>query len=149
MLDWSTMDFEQPDDFAVIRTEVRRLCDKYGNEYWRGLEPDRYPEEFVADLTRHGWLAALIPEQYGGGGLSLAGASVIHVGGETIYDHAIATYALCEACGLSGSSLLRPAVQKAIGGPWKALGTWVTSRRSRTPPMSTRASRSSRSSKTA
>ncbi|TDT18373.1 acyl-CoA dehydrogenase [Ilumatobacter fluminis] len=77
MVDWSAMDFEQPDDFAVIRTEVRRLCDKYGNEYWRGLEPDRYPEEFVADLTRHGWLAALIPEQYGGGGLSLAGASVI------------------------------------------------------------------------
>ena len=71
------MDFTEPDDFAVIRTEVRRLCDKYGNEYWRGLEPDRYPEEFVADLTRHGWLGALIPEQYGGGGLSLAGASVI------------------------------------------------------------------------
>ena len=31
----------------VIRTEVRRLCDKYGNEYWRSLEPNRYPEEFV------------------------------------------------------------------------------------------------------
>jgi acyl-CoA dehydrogenase len=64
-------------DFDVIRSEVRRLCDKYGNEYWRSLEPDRYPTEFVADLTAHGWLAALIPEQYGGGGLSLAGASVI------------------------------------------------------------------------
>ena len=71
------MDFTEPEDFAVIRTEVRRLCDKYGNAYWRGLEPDRYPEEFVADLTRHGWLGALIPERYGGGGLSLAGASVI------------------------------------------------------------------------
>ena len=65
------------DDFDVIRTEVRRLCDKYGNEYWRGLEPDRYPQEFVAELTAQGWLSALIPEQYGGGGLSLAGASVI------------------------------------------------------------------------
>jgi acyl-CoA dehydrogenase len=64
-------------DFEVIRQEVRRLCDKYGNEYWRGLEPDRYPEEFVAELTSHGWLGALIPEEYGGGGLSLAGASVI------------------------------------------------------------------------
>ena len=61
----------------VIRTEVRRLCDKYGNEYWRGLEPNRYPTEFVAELTTQGWLAALIPEQYGGGGLSLGGASVI------------------------------------------------------------------------
>ena len=37
------MDFTEPDDFAVIRTEVRRLCDKYGNEYWRGLEPDTLP----------------------------------------------------------------------------------------------------------
>ncbi len=65
------------DDLDVIRTEVRRLADKYGVEYWRGLEPDRYPEEFVADLTTHGWLGALIPEAYGGGGLDLTGASVI------------------------------------------------------------------------
>lgn len=61
----------------VIRSEVRRLCDKYGNEYWRELEPNRYPEEFVAELTAQGWLGALIPEEYGGGGLSLGGASVI------------------------------------------------------------------------
>jgi acyl-CoA dehydrogenase len=67
----------QPQDFDEIRSEVRRLCDKYGNAYWRSLEPDRYPEQFVAELTRQGWLGALIPEQYGGGGLSLAGASVI------------------------------------------------------------------------
>lgn len=65
------------DDIDTIRIEVRRLCDKYGNEYWRGLEPDRYPTEFVTDLTKHGWLSALIPEEFGGGGLSLAGASVI------------------------------------------------------------------------
>ncbi len=61
----------------VIRAEVRRLCDKYGNEYWRGLEPNKYPEEFVSDLTKQGWLGSLIPEEYGGGGLSLGGASVI------------------------------------------------------------------------
>lgn len=65
------------DDLEVIRTEVRRLADKYGVEYWRGLEPDRYPEEFVADLTTQGWLGALIPEAYGGGGLDLTGASVV------------------------------------------------------------------------
>lgn len=65
------------DDLDVIRTEVRRLCDKYGCEYWRSLEPDRYPEEFVADLTAHGWLGALIPEEYDGGGLDLTGASVV------------------------------------------------------------------------
>ena len=61
----------------VMRAEVRRLCDKYGNEYWRGLEPNKYPEEFVSDLTKQGWLGSLIPEEYGGGGLSLGGASVI------------------------------------------------------------------------
>lgn len=61
----------------VIRTEVRRLCDKYGNEYWRGLEPATYPEEFVNELTEQGWLGSLIPEEFGGGGLSLGGASVI------------------------------------------------------------------------
>ncbi len=67
----------KPQDFDDIRTEVRRLCDKYGNAYWRGLEPDNYPTEFVQELTDQGWLGSLIPEQYGGGGLSLAGASVI------------------------------------------------------------------------
>jgi acyl-CoA dehydrogenase len=61
----------------VIRTEVGRLCDKYGNEYWRSLEPSTYPEEFVKELSAQGWLGALIPEEYGGGGLSLGGASVI------------------------------------------------------------------------
>jgi len=66
-----------PSDFDDIRFEVRRLCDKYGNEYWRGLEPDNYPTEFVQELTDQGWLGSLIPEEYGGGGLSLAGASVI------------------------------------------------------------------------
>jgi acyl-CoA dehydrogenase len=73
----SAMDFGIDEEFESIRTEVRRLCDKYGNEYWRGLEPDTYPEAFVDELTRQGWLGALIPEEYGGGGLSLAGACVI------------------------------------------------------------------------
>ncbi len=71
------MDFGIDEEFDSIRTEVRRLCDKFGNEYWRSLEPDKYPEAFVDELTRQGWLGALIPEEYGGGGLSLAGACVI------------------------------------------------------------------------
>lgn len=65
------------EDHELIRSEVRRLCDKYGNEYWRSLEPNRYPETFVKELTDQGWLGSLIPEEYGGGGLSLGGASVI------------------------------------------------------------------------
>ena len=65
------------EDLDVIRSEVRRLCDKYGNEYWRSLEPSTYPEEFVTELTAQGWLGALIPTEYGGGSLSLGGASVL------------------------------------------------------------------------
>jgi acyl-CoA dehydrogenase len=72
-----TMDFSISDDLVDIRQGVRQLCDGFGGEYWRGLEPDRYPEEFVAALTEHGWLAVLIPEEYGGAGLPLSAASVI------------------------------------------------------------------------
>ena len=71
------MNFEQPAELAEIRSAVRELCRRFPGEYWRALEPDRYPEEFVAALTEAGWLAALIPEEYGGAGLSLTAASVI------------------------------------------------------------------------
>ncbi len=71
------MDFSIPNELKEIRAAVRELCEGFPGEYWRGLEPDRYPEEFVAALTEHGWLAALIPERYGGAGLGLTAASVI------------------------------------------------------------------------
>ena len=71
------MDFSQAPELAEIRTAVRALCSRFPGEYWRALEPDRYPEEFVAALTADGWLAALIPEEYGGAGLSLTAASAI------------------------------------------------------------------------
>ncbi|MGH2850662.1 MAG: acyl-CoA dehydrogenase family protein, partial [Solirubrobacteraceae bacterium] len=64
-------------DLDDLRRAVRELCDGFGTGYWRELEPDRYPQEFVAALTEHGWLAALIPERYGGAGLELDAASVI------------------------------------------------------------------------
>jgi len=71
------MDFAPPEELAEIRSAVRELCARFPGEYWRGLEPDRYPEEFVSALTEAGWLAALIPEEYGGAGLSLTAASAI------------------------------------------------------------------------
>ncbi len=71
------MDFSIPGELDEIRAAVRELCERFPGEYWRALEPDRYPEEFVTALTENGWLAALIPEQYGGAGLSLTAASVI------------------------------------------------------------------------
>jgi acyl-CoA dehydrogenase len=71
------MNFAPADEIADIRDAVRALCARFPGEYWRDLEPDRYPEEFVAELTRQGWLAALIPEHYGGSGLPLGAASAI------------------------------------------------------------------------
>jgi len=71
------MDFAIPPELDEIRAAVRELCGRFPGEYWRALEPDRYPEEFVQALTDNGWLAALIPEEYGGAGLSITAASVI------------------------------------------------------------------------
>jgi acyl-CoA dehydrogenase len=71
------MDFALSEDLQDIRRAVRELCEGFPGEYWRGLEPDRYPDEFVSTLTEHGWLAALIPEEYGGAGLELSAAAVI------------------------------------------------------------------------
>jgi len=71
------VDFAIPEELKEIRSAVRELCNGFPGEYWRGLEPDRYPEEFVAALTENGWLAVLIPEEYGGAGLGITAASVI------------------------------------------------------------------------
>ncbi|MGZ5047262.1 MAG: acyl-CoA dehydrogenase family protein [Usitatibacter sp.] len=64
--------------FPEIREGVRALCADFPNSYFREVDARRgYPEEFVAALTRAGWLAALIPQEFGGSGLGLAEASVI------------------------------------------------------------------------
>ena len=60
------------DEVAPIREAVRALCADFPGEYWRRLDRERaYPAEFVAALTKAGFLAALIPEQYGGLGLGV------------------------------------------------------------------------------
>ena len=66
------------DDHRDIRDGVRALCAQFPAEYHRKIDQEKaYPEAFVDALTREGWMAALIPEQYGGSGLGLAEASVI------------------------------------------------------------------------
>ena len=61
-----------------LRDAVRALCKGFDGAYWQKVDEDRaYPEAFVDALTRAGWMAALIPEEYGGSGLSLTEASVI------------------------------------------------------------------------
>jgi acyl-CoA dehydrogenase len=67
-----------PQGFEEIRSAVRALCAEFPDEYFRKIDAERaYPTEFVEALTQAGWLAALIPQVYGGSGLSLAEASVI------------------------------------------------------------------------
>ncbi len=65
-------------DLAPIREAVRALCADFPGEYWRALDRERaYPEKFVAALTKAGFLAALIPEEYGGSGLTMTAAAAI------------------------------------------------------------------------
>jgi len=66
------------DQYQDLRSALRELCAQFPAEYFRRIDERRaYPEEFVDALTRAGWLAALIPEEYGGSGLGLTEASVI------------------------------------------------------------------------
>jgi len=66
------------DRYPDLRDAVRALCSQFPDEYHRKLDEQRaYPESFVDALTRAGWLAAMIPSEYGGSGLGLAEASVI------------------------------------------------------------------------
>ena len=68
----------QQNAHADIRDAVRSLCAEFPSSYFREVDEQRgYPEQFVNALTSAGWLAALIPEEYGGSGLSLTEASVI------------------------------------------------------------------------
>lgn len=60
-----------------LRSGVRQICAGFPGSYWRGLEPDTYPAQFVEAITQAGFLSALIPEEYGGGGATLTEASVI------------------------------------------------------------------------
>ena len=73
------MDHALPaDPHTEIRQEVAKLCAKFPGEYWRKLDQERaYPTAFVTALTEAGYLAALIPEEFGGAGLSLSAAAAI------------------------------------------------------------------------
>jgi acyl-CoA dehydrogenase len=67
-----------PDQYQDIRDAVRDLCSNFPADYHRKIDEERgYPEAFVDALTTAGWLAAMIPEEYGGSGLGLSEASVI------------------------------------------------------------------------
>lgn len=66
------------EDWVELREAVGRICSRFPGAYWRALEDNQgYPTEFIRELTDAGFLAALIPEEYGGGGLPLRAAAVI------------------------------------------------------------------------
>ena len=74
----SPMTSSTSESFPEIREGVRALCANYPGAYWRELDARRaYPEDFVKELTAAGYLAALIPEDYGGSGLPLAAGAAI------------------------------------------------------------------------
>ncbi|MEP9390023.1 acyl-CoA dehydrogenase family protein [Mesorhizobium sp. KR9-304] len=65
-------------DHKDIRDAVHKLCERFPGEYWRKLDAERaYPAEFVDALTEAGYLATLIPEEYGGAGLTLSAAAAV------------------------------------------------------------------------
>lgn len=69
---------ELGEDYSDLRDSIRRICEKYPLTYWEKLDENAgYPTEFVKELTEGGFLAALIPEEYGGAGLPLRAAAVI------------------------------------------------------------------------
>src|SRR3954468_9822159 len=66
------------EDYPEIREAIRTICKDFPGSYWRQVEDeDTYPEKFVQELTRSGYLAVLIPEEYGGAGLPIRAGSVI------------------------------------------------------------------------
>src|SRR5512140_2910201 len=67
-----------PDAYQEMREALRDLCGRYDSAYWQKVDAARgYPEAFVDALSKAGWLAAMIPAEYGGSGLGLAEASVV------------------------------------------------------------------------
>lgn len=69
---------DESEDIREIRSAIRKLCEAFPGEYWRRLDrEDAYPTEFVQELTEAGYLAVLIPEQYGGAGMPLSAAAAI------------------------------------------------------------------------
>ena len=88
------MDFNLTQEQLQIRNEIHKVCREFPDAYWRDIDKKKeYPEAFVRKLSELGWLAALIPEQYGGTGLGITEASIIleeinHSGGVATACHA-------------------------------------------------------------
>lgn len=99
-----TISMRVDDDYPEIRASVRKICEGFPGEYWREKDSaSAYPLEFVDAMTKAGYLAALIPEEYGGAGLPLRAASVIM---ETIHSSGCSASA-CHAQMYTMGTMLR------------------------------------------
>ena len=97
-----------------IREGVRRICDRFPNDYWVKLDHEAaYPTEFVTALTKAGYLGALIPEEYGGSGLPLSAACAVL---ETIHDSPC-NAAACHAANVAGAPPTRISIVRPSTGP--------------------------------
>ena len=88
------MDFNLTTEQQQIREEIKKVCQEFPDAYWRQVDSKKeYPDAFVRKLSELGWLAALIPEEFGGTGLGITEASIIleeinHSGGVATACHA-------------------------------------------------------------
>src|SRR5262245_32158152 len=74
----ATLQEERKDQHDAIRAAIRDICKDFPDAYWRDVDQrHEYPDAFVRALTEAGWLACLIPEEYGGAGLGITEASLI------------------------------------------------------------------------
>ena len=141
------MDFEFTATHKEIRNGVRELCSKFDLDYWRKCDDAHvYPEAFVTAMSEAGWLAALIPQEYGGSGLPMIDAALIL---EEI-NHSGGNGAACHAQMYTMASILQHGSeqQKREYLPKIAAGSCVckpSASPSRTPARTHRRSRPSRS----
>jgi acyl-CoA dehydrogenase len=74
----ASIDLALTDDQRALRAGVTEICKRYPGEYWRDLDSRReYPEKFVNELTQAGYLACLIPPEFGGAGLGIREGGLI------------------------------------------------------------------------
>src|SRR5947208_1701743 len=74
----ASIELSLTEEQRALRAGVLEICRRYPGEYWRDLDTRReYPEKFVAELTQAGYLAALIPQEYGGAGLGIREGGLI------------------------------------------------------------------------
>jgi acyl-CoA dehydrogenase len=129
MKDHEMIEHTSSNNHPEIRDAIRALCAEFPDEYFRKIDESSLPGTFVNALTKAGWLAALIPQEYGGSGLGLTEASVImeeinRCGGNSAPATArCTTWARCCAMAPGAEGKYLP---KIASGEWRLQSMGVT-----------------------